>query len=73
MVGWVEFFLTHHGGLGKKNPLNQTQPNLYTSLIIFTEQLKVGQCDRIARQDSQPKKQKKMARLTKIMYPQPIK
>ena len=24
-LGWVEFFLTHHGGLGKKNSL--TRPN----------------------------------------------
>ena len=25
-LGWVEFFLTHHGGLGQKIPL--TRPNL---------------------------------------------
>ena len=24
-LGWVEFFLTHHGGLGRKLPL--TRPN----------------------------------------------
>ena len=32
-VGWVESFLTHHGGLGQKNPSNSTQPDPCTPLI----------------------------------------
>ena len=34
-LGWIEFFLTHHGGhwVGSKNPLNPTQPNQCTPLI----------------------------------------
>ena len=31
-LGWVEFFLTHHGGLGQKNLLNSTQPDPCTPL-----------------------------------------
>ena len=25
-LGWIEFFLTHHGGLGQKIPLTQLNP-----------------------------------------------
>ena len=33
-LGWVEFFLTHHGGLGQKIPL--TQPNPTHTHPLFT-------------------------------------
>ena len=47
-LGWVglNFFLPTMVGWVKKSPQpDPTQPNLYTPLIIFTKQLKVGQCD----------------------------
>ena len=43
-LGWVEFFLTHHGGLGQK--ISSTQPNpthahpyLYVFYIFWSDQI----------------------------------
>ena len=33
MVGWVEFFLTHHDGLGQKIPLTRPMHTPNTNLI----------------------------------------
>ena len=33
-LGWVEFFLTHHGWLGKKIPLTRPNPLSKIGLVV---------------------------------------